>query len=148
MIIKIDHIGIIVKSLNKEIIDFYTKVFGCEPPKYFKLENPNEEIDYCHMRIIDNYIELLAPKRGPFLNFLKEKGQGMMAELCFEVDDIKEFYDRMKKQGITLVDPTGRPLPAEKPYAMVPGDDNKYAYFPTDKSFGTIIEIIERCKWR
>ncbi len=148
MIIKIDHIGIVVESLSKEIIDFYTKVFGCEQPRFFKLKNPNEEIDYCHMRIIDNYIELLAPKKGPFVDFLKEKGQGMMVELCFEVDDIKEFYDRMKTKGITLVDSEGNPLPEEKPYAMVPGDDNKYAYLPRDRSFGTIIEIIERCKWR
>lgn len=148
MIIKVDHIGIVVKSLDKEIIDFYTETFGCEPPKYFKLHNPKEEIDYVHMRILDNYIELLAPRKGPFLDFLREKGQGAMAELCFEVDDIKEFYERMREKGITLVDPTGNPLSPEKPYAMVPADDNKYAYFPTDRSFGTIIEIIERCKWR
>lgn len=148
MIIKVDHIGIIVENLDKKIIDFYTEIFGCERPKYFKLDNPSEEIDYLHMRILDNYIEVLSPKRGPFLDFLKEKGQGMMVELCFEVDDIKKFYERIKEKGITLVGPGGKPLPPEKPYAMVPGDNNKYAYFPTDKSFGTIIEIIERCAWR
>jgi catechol 2,3-dioxygenase-like lactoylglutathione lyase family enzyme len=148
LIIKLDHVGIVVKRLDREIVDFYVKVFGCEQPKYFKLENPDEEIDYCHMRILDNYVELLAPKRGPFLDYLKEKGQGALAELCFEVDDIKEFYNRMKKQGVILVDSLGRSLPEERPYSIVPGDDNKYAYIPVNKSFGTIIEIIERCKWR
>jgi hypothetical protein len=31
---------------------------------------------------------------------------------------------------------------------MIPGDDNKYAYLPTDKTFGTTIELLERVKWK
>lgn len=148
MVIKLDHIGIVVKTLDPKIIKFYTETFKCEPPRYFKLETPDEEIDYVHMRIGSNYIELLAPKKGPFLSFLKEKGEGAMCELCFEVDNISKFYNDMRKKGITLVDSRGNPLSPEKPYAMVPGDNNKYAYIPIGKSFGTLIEVIERCAWR
>jgi catechol 2,3-dioxygenase-like lactoylglutathione lyase family enzyme len=147
---KLDHVGIVVERLDKNIIDFYREVLGCEEPKYFRVDNPDEEIDYVYLPFArgDSYVELLAPVRGPSLDFLKEKGSGAMFELCVEVDNIEEFYDEMKKRGITLCDPKGRPLPPEKKWCSIPGDDNKYAYLPVDKTFGTIIEILERNTWR
>ncbi|MEM2122794.1 MAG: VOC family protein [Candidatus Bathyarchaeia archaeon] len=129
---KLDHIGIVVEKLDENIIDFYRNVLGCREPKWFRVDNPDEEIDYVYLPFPkgDSYVELLAPVRGPSLEFLKEKGPGTMFELCVEVDDIEEFYDEMKKRGITLCDPKGRPLPPEKKGCSIPGDDNKYAYLP------------------
>ena len=146
---KIDHIGIVVENLDKEIIEFYQEVLGCEKPKYFHVKNEDEEINYVYLPLPkgDNYIELLAPVRGPSLDYLKEKGPGTMFELCVEVENMEEFYDEMKKRGITLCDPKGRPLPPEKKWCSIPGDDNKYAYLPVDKTYGTTIELLERCTW-
>jgi len=148
--VKLDHIGIVVEKLDKEILDFYQEAFGCLKPRSFHVQDTDEEINYVYLPFPkgDNYVELLAPVRGPCRDFLKKKGQGTMFELCVEVDSMKEFYDEMKKRGITLVDSGGRSLPPEKPYCMIPGDDNKYAYLPTDKTFGTTIELLERVKWK
>jgi len=145
---KVDHIGILTKKIDKEIIDFFTKTFGCEEPKFFELNTPEEKMRYCHMRIGDNYIELLEPHEGYWVQLLKEKGSGALAEICFEVDDIEEFYDRMKERGITLVDLQQKPLSPNKKYCQIPGDDNKFAYFPLDKTFGTLIEVEEHSAWR
>ena len=146
---KLDHIGIVVEKLDEEILDFYQEVFGCLKPKYFHVKTSDEEINYVYLPLPkgENYVELLAPVSGPSRKFLQKKGRGTMFELCVEVEDIEEFYDEMKKRGITLVDPKGRPLPPEKKWCMIPGDDNKYAYLPVEKTFGTTIEILERCKW-
>jgi catechol 2,3-dioxygenase-like lactoylglutathione lyase family enzyme len=148
--VKLDHIGIVVEKLDKEILDFYQEALGCLKPRSFHVQDTDEEINYVYLPFPkgDNYVELLAPVRGPCKDFLKKKGQGTMFELCVEVDSMKEFYDEMKKRGITLVDSGGRSLPPEKPYCMIPGDDNKYAYLPTDKTFGTTIELLERVKWK
>ena len=147
---KLDHVGIIVEKLDDQIIKFYQEVLGCERPKYFRVSNPDEEMNYVYLPLPkgDNYVELLAPVRGPSVEFLKKKGPGTMFELCVEVDNIEEFYDEMKERGITLCDPMGRPLPASKKWCMIPGDDNKYAYIPESESFGTTIEILERCSWK
>jgi hypothetical protein len=85
--------------------------------------------------------------RGPSQDYLKKKGQGTMFELCVEVENMEKFYDEMKKKDITLCDSMGKSLPSEKKWCSIPGDDNKYAYMPVDKTFGTTIELLERNTW-
>ena len=148
--VKLDHIGIVVEKLDEKIIDFYRETLGCEKPKHFHVKNDTEEINYVYLPFPkgDNYVELLAPVTGPCLEFLMKKGPGTMFELCVEVENMEEFYDEMKKKGITLCGPDGKALPSEKKWCMIPGDDNKYAYLPVDKTFGTTIELLERCTWK
>jgi len=148
--VKLDHIGILVEKLDDNIIEFYRGALGCERPKHFHVKNQDEEINYVYLPFPkgDNYIELLAPVRGPSLDFIKKKGPGTMFELCVEVESMDKFYDEMKERGITLCDSMGRPLTKERKYCSIPGDDNKYAYMPTEKTFGTTIEILERNTWK
>lgn len=148
--VKLDHIGILVEKLDDEIVRFYQEVLGCERAKHFAVKNSDEEINYVYLPFPkgDNYIELLAPVSGPSKEFLQKKGPGTMFELCVEVDNMDEFYDEMKTKGITLRDSMGRPLPKEKKWCSIPGDDNKYAYMPVEKTFGTTIEILERNTWK
>jgi catechol 2,3-dioxygenase-like lactoylglutathione lyase family enzyme len=149
MKVKLDHIEILVENLDKGIIEFYQQVFGCEREKYFHVKNDAEEINYVYLPFPkgDNYVELLAPVRGPSQDYLKKKGQGTMFELCVEVENMEKFYDEMKKKDITLCDSMGKSLPSEKKWCSIPGDDNKYAYMPVDKTFGTTIELLERNTW-
>ena len=147
---KLDHIGILVKNLDADVIQFYQETLGLGNAKHFHVKNEDEEMNYVYLPFPkgDNYVELLAPIRGPSKEFLDQKGAGTMFEMCVEVDNMEEFYDEMKKKGINLCDPMGRPLPPEKKWCSIPGDDNKYAYLPTDKTFGTTIEILERNTWK
>lgn len=147
---KLDHVGILVKSLDDDVIRFYQQTFGLGRAKHFHVKNKDEEINYVYLPfpIGDNYLELLAPVRGPSKDFLEEKGAGTMFEICLEVDNMEAFYDEMQENGVTLCDPMGRPLSPEKKWCSIPGDDNKYAYMPNDKTFGTTIEILERNTWK
>jgi len=148
--VKLDHIGIIVEQLDDQIIKFYQETFGCERAKHFHVKNNDEEINYVYLPFPkgDNYVELLAPVSGPSKEYLDKKGAGAMFELCVEVDNIEQFYDEAKKKGMTLCDSMGRPLPPEKKWCSIPGDDNKYAYLPVEKTFGTTFEILERNTWK
>lgn len=147
---KLDHIGILVDRLDDKIINFYREILRCECPKYFHAKDADEEINYVYLPFPkgDDYVELLCPVRGPSFEYINKKGSGTMFELCVEVDDIEEFCDEMKKKGMTLCDPVGRPLPPDKKWCLIPGDDNMYAYLPLDKTFGTTIEILERSTCR
>ena len=147
---KLDHVGILVENLDKEVIEFYQQVLGCEKAKHFHVKNDDEEMNYAYLPFPkgDNYVELLAPVRGPSKEFMDKKGSGTMFEICVEVDNMEEFYDEMKKKEITLCDPMGKPFSPEKKWCSIPGDDNKYAYLPTNKTFGTTIEILERNTWK
>jgi len=149
MKLKVDHIGICVERLDQSIIDFYTKIIGCEVPKQiFHLKDDMEDIKYVHMRLADNYVELFEPRKGTWRNFLERNGSGSIGELCFEVENIEQFYDMMREKGITLVDMEGKPLTPDRKWCVVPGDGNRYAYMPKDKTHGTCIEIVEHSAWR
>lgn len=63
------------------------------------------------------------------------------------MENIEKFYDEMKTKGITLCDPRAKSLPPDKKGCSIPGDENKYAYLPVDRTFGTTIEILERNTW-
>ena len=72
--VKLDHIGIVVEKLDKEILDFYQEALGCLKPRYFQAKDTNEDINYVYLPFPrgDNYVELLAPVRGPCKDFLNK----------------------------------------------------------------------------
>ena len=147
MKIRPHHIGIIVKDLEKKI-DFYSNYFGCERiSKIFEGESPDEStygLKFTFLRATATrwLIELLEPtKEGAWMELLRQKGEGSMLELCFCVENIEEFYDKMAKDGIILEDDEGKPLTDPK-YVPSPSG-NKFAYLPMDVSGGTWIEILE-----
>jgi catechol 2,3-dioxygenase-like lactoylglutathione lyase family enzyme len=141
---KIDHIGIVVNELDK-IVDFYVENLGCQRGKIYEMEWEKQKFRYTFLRIVDDYVEILEPKKGEFFKRLKEGGEGTLVEICFEVDDIGRFYDGMKKKGITLTDPDRKPLARGKKYWTSPTGD-KFAYLPLEATFGTWIEVLERAK--
>ena len=55
-------------------------------------------------------IELLEPmdENSPISKFLDKRGEGIH-HICFKVDDIEAVLERLKKQGVRLIDETPRP---------------------------------------
>lgn len=55
-------------------------------------------------------IELLEPldENSPITKFLNKKGEGIH-HICFMVDDIESALERLKKEGVRLIDETPRP---------------------------------------
>lgn len=54
-------------------------------------------------------IELLEPidKNSPITKFLDKRGEGIH-HICFMVDDIESALERLKKEGVRLIDETPR----------------------------------------
>jgi methylmalonyl-CoA/ethylmalonyl-CoA epimerase len=145
--IKLDHVGIVVKDIEKAI-KFYVENLGCRFDKIYDFESvfKNNRFRFTYLRTGEgagtNYLELLEPKEGPFLDLLKEKGDGTVAEVCFEVDDIEKLYDEMKTKGVILTDMDENPLLEKKCISSPTG--NKFAYFPRELTSGTWVELIQR----
>jgi methylmalonyl-CoA epimerase len=55
-------------------------------------------------------IELLEPmdENSPISKFLDKRGEGIH-HICFKVDDIEAVLERLKKQGVRLIDESPRP---------------------------------------
>ena len=146
---RISHISIVVADIDKTA-SFYTDVMGLKRHlmKFGVEADANEGIGGMEAAFIDAngvWLELFQPKGpGPLMDILNEKGDGYVAELIAEVDDIAAYYDEMKAKGVPLVGLDGTPLSdEEKCYVLQPYGD-KIAYFPADVSRGMAIEIIER----
>lgn len=131
--IKVEHIGIAVKSLADSV------------PLYEKLLNSNcykteavasENVNTAFFRNGETKIELLesATEDGVIRRFIEKKGEGIH-HIAFEVADIRLEMERLKSEGFVLLN--------EEPKF---GADNKLVCFLHPKSTGGV--LIELCQER
>lgn len=86
----------------------------------------------------------MSPTRGGLLDLLNTRGELAVAEICFRVADIEEFYDRVKEMGFTPLDDKGVPL-IDRKYLIIedhPDVIAKFFYFNVPNA-GVSFEIIE-----
>ena len=82
-------------------------------------------------------IELLEPldESSPISNFLEKRGEGIH-HICFLVEDIEAALERLKKEGVRLIDETPR---AGAHYTKV-------AFLHPKDMNGVLIELAEKNK--
>jgi methylmalonyl-CoA/ethylmalonyl-CoA epimerase len=128
---KIEHIGIAVKDIeaaNKT----YKILLGYE---HYKTENVESEgVITSFFRCGKSKIELLEATNpeSPIAKFIEKRGEGIH-HIAFYVNDIEKEMDRLKGEGLTLLN--------EKPKR---GADNKWVAFLHPKSsHGVLIELCQ-----
>ncbi|GHV43778.1 lactoylglutathione lyase [Clostridia bacterium] len=98
MIKGIAHAALIVNDMEKTV-EFYDKNFGFK--KSFELADKDGNPWIIYLKIADGqFLELFYPKVS-FEPKPMWKSEGF-AHLCFEVEDINEIADHLKKNGIVL----------------------------------------------
>ena len=104
----IDHIAIVVKRIEDRL-SFYTDVLK------FRLKNI-EEVAHMFVRVAmlesaegTTHIELVEPTSNDtgVSRFLEKKGE-TIHHLCFLVEDLQGELDRLKKEGVRLIDESPR----------------------------------------
>jgi methylmalonyl-CoA/ethylmalonyl-CoA epimerase len=131
---KIEHIGIAVTDIDASN-KVFKKVFGKENYKTEKVES--EGVVTSFFQIGENKIELVAATNydSPISKFLSKNREGMH-HIAFAVDNIQAEMERLKNEGITLLND-----PPKK------GADNKLICFlhPKDTN-GVLIELCQEIK--
>jgi methylmalonyl-CoA/ethylmalonyl-CoA epimerase len=133
---KVEHIGIAVKSLSASI-PLFEKLLGSQCYKTEQVER--EKVNTAFFLKGDTKIELLESIEadGVISRFIEKKGEGIH-HIAFEVADIGEEIDRLKKEGFIFL--------KEEPQK---GADNKLVCFLHPKSSnGVLIEICQSIKDR
>jgi methylmalonyl-CoA/ethylmalonyl-CoA epimerase len=132
--LKIEHIGIAVTSLDKSNM-LFTQLFGYPPYKQEIVESENVATSF--FMIGENKIELLeaTENNGTIAKFIEKKGEGIH-HIAFEVKDIYKEMQRLKQQGFKLL--------SEQPQK---GADNKLICFvhPKDTN-GVLIELCQEIR--
>ena len=128
--LKVEHIGIAVKSLEISI-PLFEKLLNTACYKTEEVDN--EKVNTAFFRQGETKIELLesTDTGGVIARFVERKGEGIH-HIAFEVANIEKEMERLKKEGFVLIN--------EKPMA---GADNKLVCFLHPKTMNGI--LIELC---
>ena len=128
---KIEHIGIAVTDINKSN-ELFSKIFGKENYKSEIVES--EGVITSFFQIGENKIELVEASNpdSPISKYLQKNREGMH-HIAFEVEDIVKEMERLKKEGIRLLNDS-----------LKKGADNKLICFlhPKDTN-GVLIELCQ-----
>jgi len=129
--LKVEHIGIAVKSLN-ESIPLFEKLFNTSC--YKTEEVSSESVNTAFFQKGETKIELLesTTEDGAIRKYIDKKGEGIH-HIAFDVADIFTEMNRLKSEGFILLN--------EQPKT---GADNKLVCFLHPKSTNSV--LIELCQ--
>ena len=131
---KIDHIGIAVKSLAAAV-KTYEDVIGLRVSGYETVED--QGVNLAMIPLGDSRIELLEPldDNSPIEKFMKKRGEGMH-HIAVAVDNIEEALERFKASGARLIDATPRRG----------AHNTKIAFIHPSGTHGVLLELVEHAK--
>ena len=131
-VLKIDHLGIAVKSIN-EGKKFWGDLLGLWLESSEAMAE--EKLITTFFPIGESEIELLetTDPEGPIGRYLKNRGEGIH-HIALRVENIEEALKELKEKGIRLVD--------EKPRKGAGGA--KIAFLHPKSTNGVLVELCER----
>ena len=131
---KIDHIGIAVKSLA-EAVKLYEDTIGLRVSGYETVED--QGVNLAMIPIGDSRIELLEPLHAdsPVEKFMAKRGEGIH-HIAVSVDNIEEALERFKASGARLIDAVPRRG----------AHNSKIAFIHPASMKGVLLELVEHAK--
>jgi len=131
---KIDHIGIAVKSLA-EAVKVYANAIGLKQGGYDQVDEQGVRV--AMFEIGDSRIELLEPTRpdSPIEKFMAKRGEGIH-HIAVAVENIEETLARLKAAGVRLVDETPKRG----------AHNTRIAFVHPSATHGVLLELVEHGK--
>jgi methylmalonyl-CoA epimerase len=131
---KIDHIGIAVKSLA-DAVKMYETTIGLKVSAYETVED--QGVSLAMIPVGDSRIELLEPlhAESPIQKFMAKRGEGIH-HIAVAVDNIEEALERFKAAGARLIDTVPRRG----------AHNSKIAFIHPSSTHGVLLELVEHAK--
>jgi len=132
MIVKIDHIGIAVQSINNAL-KFFEDALGMKLDHIASEEGGRTQVAF--MPVGSSDVELVEPQdaESGLGKFLAKRGEGIH-HICFEVDDIQTALARLKEHGAQLIDETPR----------TNSSGMRFAFIHPKSAHGVLIELYQK----
>ena len=131
---KIDHIGIAVKSLA-EAVKVYQDAIGLEVSGFDEVDD--QSVRVAMLTIGESRIELLEPTRAdsPIEKFMTKRGEGIH-HIAVRVENIEEALERLKASGVRLIDSAPRRG----------AHNTRVAFIHPSSTHGVLLELVEHGK--
>ncbi|RLC31171.1 methylmalonyl-CoA epimerase [Candidatus Woesebacteria bacterium] len=131
-ILKIDHLGIAVKSID-DGKNFWTGVLGLEFEGTETVEE--QKVTTAFFPVGEGEVELLESTAddGPVAKYIEKRGEGIQ-HVAFRVENIETALAELKEKGIRLIDETPRKG----------AGGAKIAFLHPKSTNGVLVELCER----
>ncbi|HBN26162.1 MAG TPA: methylmalonyl-CoA epimerase [Desulfobacteraceae bacterium] len=131
-ILKIDHLGIAVKSIDHGK-NFWTEILGLTHE--FSETVEDQKVTTGFFPIGESEVELLesTSPEGPIAKYIDKKGEGIQ-HVAFRVENIEEALAELKEKGVRLID--------EKPRKGAGGA--LIAFLHPKATNGVLVELCEK----
>jgi len=128
---RINHLGIAVRSLENSV-PIFEKIFGVKAGKaeYVSEQKVNVRkisIENCDIELLEG-----TSPDSPITKFVEKKGEGIH-HCSFEVSDIVESLNKLKKEGVKLIDETPR----------IGADEMLIAFLHPKATAGVLMELTQ-----
>jgi methylmalonyl-CoA/ethylmalonyl-CoA epimerase len=129
--VKIDHIGIAVKSLD-EAIKIYEDAIGLQVSGYDQVDEQGVRV--AMLNIGESRIELLEPTGpdSPIEKFMQKRGEGIH-HIAVTVENIEKALERLKASGVRLVDNEPRKG----------AHNTRIAFIHPSSTHGVLLELVQ-----
>jgi methylmalonyl-CoA/ethylmalonyl-CoA epimerase len=129
--VKIDHIGIAVKSIA-ETVKVYEQALGLTVASYDQVDE--QGVRLAMLGIGESFLELLESTRpdSPIEKFVSRRGEGLH-HIAVRVDNIEEALERVKAAGARLIDSTPRRG----------AHNTRTAFIHPSSTRGVLLELVE-----
>jgi methylmalonyl-CoA/ethylmalonyl-CoA epimerase len=134
MVHKIDHIGIVVKNLEKSLQP-YQELLGLPLKEREELELKGSNYKIAFLPISGVNLELVETDSttGIAAEFLRDHGEGIH-HMAFEVEDLDKMMEELQSRGVRFV--WDKPLQGSR--------GSRVAYFKPEEFNGIYIELVEK----
>jgi methylmalonyl-CoA epimerase len=134
MITKIEHIGIVVKDLNRSL-QRYTSLLDLKVEKIEEVKVENVVNRVAFLPIGETRIELVetTADTGLAAEFLKERGEGIH-HIALEVEDLESVFSDLKSNGVAFL--WDRIIQGSR--------GSKVAFFKAEEFNDVYIELVQR----
>lgn len=131
-ILRIHHVALVVEDLEGAIV-FWRDVLGL--PLAAVQDIPEQQSRIAFLPAGEAEVELVLPTSGDsgVARYLAKRGPGMH-HLCLEVTDLEVMLQRLRQNGVRLINP--------EPVAGA--DGRRMAFLHPESTQGVLIELYER----
>lgn len=131
---RIEHLGLAVKD-PQAALEFWSKHLGLQLTHTEDV--PSDAVKTYFLPVGETQIELLEATSpdSPVQKFIDKRGTGIH-HLCIEVENLSELLQKMKRDGVTLINDT--PRPGAHGYSV--------AFVHPKSTGGILLELSEKLK--
>jgi catechol 2,3-dioxygenase-like lactoylglutathione lyase family enzyme len=141
VITNLHHVAILTADIEVAA-GFYAQLFGIGKPEIIQVNKENMKFKSIMLPIGDQrtFLQIIQPIEGPLVKVFQERGEGAIAEIGYEVDDIEKSLAQLTEEGFKPLDFGENEI--EGSY-ITSKYGNRYCFLSTTKMHGTRTELVQ-----